>query len=129
MDIDATLRHYPLSEEMLTQAINEITSIDENDDTVFRLVRIHWLSNFGALPIGVTGKLHFFYPVENLLIRIPSWDSGVPSGMTRVLLSRFTSSIWESCTYSGWLLIRQTKAYNTPITQTTTYENNEPYHP
>ena len=40
MDIDTTLRHYPLSEEMLTQAINEITSIDENDDTVFRLVRI-----------------------------------------------------------------------------------------
>ena len=31
--------------------------------------------------------------------------------------------------YSGWLLIRQTKAYNTPIAQTSTYEYNEPYHP
>ena len=47
----------------------------------------HWLSNFGAFPIGVTGKLHFFYPLVNLLIRIPSWDSGVPSGITRGLVT------------------------------------------
>ena len=30
MDIDTTLQHYPLSEETLSRAINEITGIDEN---------------------------------------------------------------------------------------------------
>ena len=38
------------------------------------------------------GRFSIFYPLVNLLIRIPSWDSGVPSGITRVLLPRFTSS-------------------------------------
>ena len=59
MDIDTTLRHYPLSEEMLTQAINEITSIDENDDTVFRLVRIESIrqeDEYGGLRISMLAQ-------------------------------------------------------------------------
>lgn len=59
MDIDTTLRHYPLSEEMLTQAINEITSIDENDDTVFRLVRIESIrqeDEYGGLRISMQAQ-------------------------------------------------------------------------
>lgn len=40
MDLDTILRHYPLSEAMLTQAFNAIISIDEEDATIFRLLRI-----------------------------------------------------------------------------------------
>ena len=59
MDIDATLQYYPLSEEMLTQAINEITRIDENDDTVFRLVRIESIrqeDEYGGLRISMQAQ-------------------------------------------------------------------------
>ena len=40
MDIDTTLRHYPMSKETMTRAIQEMIAIDAQDDTVFRLVRI-----------------------------------------------------------------------------------------
>lgn len=59
MDIDTTLRQYPLSEEALTQAIKEITAIDANDDTVFRLIRIDNIrqeDEYGGLRINMQAQ-------------------------------------------------------------------------
>ena len=48
---------------------------------------------FSVEPLGLRPGGSLFHPLVNLLIRRPSWDSGVPSGMTSALLPRFTSSI------------------------------------
>lgn len=59
MDIDTTLQHYPLSEDALTHAIHEITSIDENDDTVYRLIRIESIrqeDEYGGLRIHMQAQ-------------------------------------------------------------------------
>ena len=40
---------------------------------------------FSVKPLGLRPGGFLFYPLVNLLIRRPSWDSGVPSGMTSVL--------------------------------------------
>lgn len=59
MDIDTTLRNFPLSEETLAHVINEITGIDENDDTVFRLVRIENIrqeDEYGGLRISMQAQ-------------------------------------------------------------------------
>ncbi len=59
MDIDTTLRHFPLDEEKVSQAINEIISRDEHDDTVFRLMRMESIRQddmYGGLRVGMQAQ-------------------------------------------------------------------------
>lgn len=59
MDIDTTLRHYPLNEEKLLYAISSIISIDEGDHTIFRLLRIENIrqnDEYGGLRIYMQAR-------------------------------------------------------------------------
>lgn len=59
MDIDTTLRHFPLDEEKVSQAINEIISRDEHDDTVFRLLRMESIRQddmYGGLRLSMQAQ-------------------------------------------------------------------------
>lgn len=40
MDMDATIKNYPITIDSLTKAITEICNIDINDDVVFSFIRI-----------------------------------------------------------------------------------------
>jgi hypothetical protein len=40
MDMDATLKGYPLNEDSLSRAINDICSIDVDDDVIFSYIKV-----------------------------------------------------------------------------------------
>ena len=94
MDIDTTLRSFPLTEETLTNAMQEISAIDEQDGTSFQLLRIETIRQddvYGGLrlymqavsgSIGVpfsidvsTGDAITPQPIET---EIPSFFEGLP---------------------------------------------------
>lgn len=59
MDIDTTLRHFPLDAERLTQAVKEIAARDENDATQFHLVGIEPIRKddiYGGLRISLRAE-------------------------------------------------------------------------
>lgn len=94
MEIDTTLRSFPLNEETLTKAMQEIVAIDEHDGTSFQLLRIETIRQddvYGGLRLNMkavsgsivvpfsidvsTGDAITPHPIET---EIPSFFDGLP---------------------------------------------------
>ena len=59
MDIDTTLRHFPLNEDRISRAIVEICAIDEEDNTDFDLLKIESIrreDEYGGLRLSMQAK-------------------------------------------------------------------------
>lgn len=90
MDIDATLRHYPLKEETLSQAISAIISARDDDDTSFKLLRMENIrqdDEYGGLRLYM--QAHSGDIVVPFSIDVSTGDAITPHPVERKLPSFF----------------------------------------
>ncbi|EYE87308.1 hypothetical protein Q428_14020, partial [Fervidicella metallireducens AeB] len=60
MDMDATIKGYPLNEETLSQAIKEICEINVGDDVIFSFVKVEAIredDDYGGFRVSIKSML------------------------------------------------------------------------
>jgi predicted nucleotidyltransferase component of viral defense system len=101
MDLDATIKGFPLTEEMLTQAFDEICAIPINDDVCFSI--LHTLPIREDDPYGgyrIAMQAVYASIVTPLKVDITTGDRITPQEIRYVYISNFDNKAITICAYN-----------------------------
>ncbi|WP_373897829.1 nucleotidyl transferase AbiEii/AbiGii toxin family protein [Haloimpatiens sp. FM7315] len=101
MDMDATIKGYPLNEEALSQAIKEICEINVGDDVIFSFVKVEAIredDDYGGFRVSIKSMLDTI--ITPMQIGITTGDAITPKEILYSLKKIFEESTIDIWAYN-----------------------------